>query len=137
VARLEKEVDTMRKSVVDLKDQIKFDQVERAEQLAVLRSHQADLQKARTETLEIASRAKFQVASYQETAKQAAADRDLRVTEKMEEIAAKAAVEAEVEKLKQEHASLVEQLDKLRNDFKSTLDANQKLVNRLKGGRSS
>ena len=67
----------------------------------------------------------------------AEATRDLRAAEKAAEIQAKADAEAEVEKLKQEHAALVEQLGKLRDDFKSTVDANRKAVARLKSASRS
>jgi len=108
-----------------------------AEQLAMLRAHHADLQKSRSETMEIAARAKLQVASVQEQAKLAEAARDVRAAEKTRVIEAKAAAEAEVEKLKQEHAQLVDQLEKLRHDFKATVDANRKLVDRIRAKRAS
>jgi chromosome segregation ATPase len=132
VESLEKQVSDARRQVVALKDQITLAQVAMDEDLAVIRARQADLQKARSETIEMATRAKLQVASTQEAAKQAEATRDLRTTEKMQEIAAKEAAEKEVEALKQAHAESVEQLDKLRSEFKATIDSNRKLVERLK-----
>jgi cell division protein FtsB len=137
VKTLEDDVVAMRKSVVDLKDTISLEQVTMADEIAALRSHAADLQKTRTDALEYASRAQLQRAATEEQAKAAESTRDLRVTEHKEEIAAKAAAEAEVENLKQEHATLTEQLDKLRDDFKKTVESNRRLVARLKGRRSS
>jgi len=137
VERLDGEVAKLQKDVVDLKDQITLEQGAMADQLSAIRAHQADLQKARSETIEIATRVKNQLASTQDAVKRAEATRNLRTTEKTQEIEAKAKAEAEVEKLKQVHAGLVEQLDKLRDDFKSTVDANRKLVGRLKAARSS
>jgi hypothetical protein len=137
VKTLEDDVKTMRKSIVELKDTISLEQVTMADQVAALRSHAADLQKTRTDAIEYATRAQLQAAATEEQAKAAEATRDLRVAEHKEEIAAKKAAEDEVENLKQEHATLTEQLDKLRNEFKKTVEANRKLVARLKGRRSS
>ncbi len=139
IANLENQVSKIEKDIAKLKDDIALEQEKMAEQLAVMRSHQADLQQARSSTAEIAASVKYQVAAMQEAAKRAEATRDLRGTEKTQEIAAKAAAEAEVEKLKQEHATLAEQLDKLRSDFKNTVDTNRRklLEMRAKPTRSS
>ena len=137
VATLESDVSTMTRNVVNLKDQIAHEQEAMNQQLAVTRAHQADLQKARSEWIEIASRDKYQVAAMQEAAKRAEATRDLRAAEKVQETEAKQAVEAEVEKLQQEHAELTEQLDKLRGEFKATVDENRKLMARLKAKKPS
>lgn len=137
VANLEKQVTDTRRQIVTLKDQIKLEQVTMLQEVAAIRSHAADLEKARSETFEIAARVNYQVVAMQEAAKRSEATKELRVAEKTQEIAAKAAAEKEVERLKQEHAALVERLDKLRNDFKATLDSNRKLVDRLKAKRAS
>jgi chromosome segregation ATPase len=137
VDQLEADLAKMEKGLVDLKDDITLEQKAMNDQLEVIRAHQADLQKARSETIEFASRVKLQLAAMQEAAKQSEAARDLRTTEKTQEIAAKAAAESEVEKLKRDHAELVDQLDKLRDQFKATADANRQLVGRLKSARAS
>ncbi len=137
VETLETEVATLKKNVVSLKDQIALEQEAMNQQLAATRAQQSDLQHARSEWIEIASRERFQVAAMQEAAKRAEATRDLRAAEKVQETAAKQAAEAEVEKLQQEHAQLTEQLDKLRGEFKATLDGNRKLMARLKARKPS
>jgi chromosome segregation ATPase len=137
VATLESDVASMTKNIVSLKDQIALEQQAMNQQLVATRAHQADLQKARSEWIEIASREAYQVAAMQEAAKRAEATRDLRAAEKVQETAAKQAAEAEVEKLQQEHAQLTEQLDKLRGDFKATVDENRKLMARLKAKKAS
>jgi chromosome segregation ATPase len=137
VATLENDFSTMTRDVVKLKDQIAHEQEAMSQQLAVTRAHQADLQKARSEWIEIASRDNYQVAAMQEAAKRAEATRDLRAAEKVQETAAMQAAEAEVEKLQQDHAQLTEQLDKLRGDFKATVDENRKLMARLKAKKPS
>jgi hypothetical protein len=137
VEKLEKDVAEAQKSLVALKDQISLDQVAMTDHLAVLRSYQADLQKARSESIEFATRAKYQLDSTLAAVKSAEATRDLRATEKTQEIKALADTQAEVEQLKQEHATLVEQLNTLRRDFKATVDSNRKIVERVKSARSS
>jgi chromosome segregation ATPase len=137
VEQLGKDVAATQKNIVDLKDQISSEQETMAEELTMLRAHKADLQKARTETIEIASRVKLQLSSMQEAAKRADATRDLRKTELAQETVAKANAENSVEKLKQEHAELVDELDKLRAEFKGTLESNRQLKGRLNSSRSS
>jgi hypothetical protein len=137
VATLESDVSANKKSVVTLKDQIVLEQEAMNRQLAATRAHQADLQKARSEWIEIVSREKYQVAAMQEAAKRAEATRDLRAAEKVQENAAKQVVEAEVQQLMLEHAQLTEQLDKLRGEFKATVDQNRKLMARLKAKKPS
>jgi chromosome segregation ATPase len=137
VANLETEVATMTKNVVSLKDQISLEQEAMNQQLAASRARQAGLQKLRSEWSEISSREANQVAAMQEAAKRAEATRDLRAAERVQEAAAKQAAEAEVEKLQQEHAQLTEQLDKLRGEFKATVDENRKLMARLKAQKPS
>ena len=132
VATLENDLSTMKRDIVKLKDGIALEQEAMNLKLAATRARQADLQKARSDGREMASREKNQVADMQHAAKRAEATRELRAAEKKQETAAKGVVEAEVEKLKQEHAQLTEQLDKLRDEFKTTVDENRKLMARLK-----
>jgi hypothetical protein len=133
----ERQLAEVTRKVALLKADIALEQRAMAEQLAVTRALQADLQKARSETIEIASRVKLQVASSQETARQAAATKDYRIKEKTQENEARLAAEGEVERLKQEHARLVDQLNQLQDKFKATVESNRKLLGRLKATRAS
>jgi hypothetical protein len=137
VENLENELATLRTNVTKLKDQIALEQYTMSEQLVLLRTQQSDLQKLRSQGLENASRAKFEVAGMQETAKRAEATRDLRSAEEMQERAALQASQKEVEELKQEDARLREQLGKLQADFKTTVDSNRKRLNDLKARKRS
>jgi hypothetical protein len=137
VENLENEFATLKKNITGLKDQISLEQHAMTEQLTLLRAQQSNLQKMRSEWLENSSRAKYEVGGMQETSKRAEANRDLRSTERMQEIAAMQAAEAQVEKLKQEHARLSEQLEKLQGDFKATVDGNRKLLEKLKAKKAS
>lgn len=137
VTSLEQQVAKATRDLALLKDEIALKQEETDQQLRVIRVQQADLQKARSETIEIASRVKLQVALMQESLKRAEATKDLRHKEHSQEVEAKAAAEREVETLKQEHAELVDQLDQLRSKFKATVESNRQLLARLKATKSS
>jgi len=137
VKKLQEDVKAARQDLVATKDQISRDQVAMAERIAMLRSRKVDVEKRLSETIEIATRLKLRLKATQDEIKQAEATRDLRAAEKTAEIAAKAAAEAEVEQLKQEHVTLVGELKQLRDQFKSTVDSNRKIVKRLQAARSS
>jgi chromosome segregation ATPase len=138
VANLKADVESLKadvakneRDIVALKDEITLEQKATAEQLAVLRSRQADAEKARTEMTEMATRVKFQLAGIEAAVKSAQAASELRLTEREAEKKALDAVEHDVEELKIEHADLVTQLDNLRSEFKDTLESNRQLVDRL------
>jgi cell division protein FtsB len=137
VSTLEADLARMKGDVMRLKDQISLGQETMNQALTVAYSHKSDLQKARSQSLESAARAGFQLADMREAAKRAEGTRDLRVAEKEQETTALATAEAEVEQLKQNHAQLTEQLEKLQSDFKATIDANRKLLDRLKAKKRS
>jgi cell division protein FtsB len=137
VENLENEFSTLKKNITGLKDQISLEQDAMTQHLTLLRTQQADLQKMRSQWIENAGRASYEVGGMRETAKRAEGDRDLRSTERMQEIAAMQAAEAQVEQLKQEHARLSEQLEKLQGDFKATVEGNRKLLERLKAKKAS
>jgi cell division protein FtsB len=137
VANLENEISTLKKNITGMKDQISLEQDTMREQLSMLRAQQSDLQKIRSEWIENSSRASYEVGGMKETAKRAEANRDLRANERMQEIAAMQTLETQVEQLKQEHARLTEQLNKLQGEFKTTVDSNRKLLENLKAKKPS
>ena len=112
-------------------DKINEEQIETDNDLAVLRGQQAELEKARSQVLEITSRLNLDLELLAVTIKQATVDRDFRATEKVAEIKAKADAEAEVEKLKSENADSLARLTELREKFKSALEANKSMVEKL------
>ncbi len=117
-----------------LKDQISQTQVQMGLDLATVRARQIALEKVRADTLEMASRAKLQLADYEASIKTAETARDQREAEKKAEVEAKAKAEAEVKELMSEHSRLTQQLTKLTNEFRTTLESNKKLIDRLKSG---
>ena len=112
-------------------DKINEEPIETDNDLAVLRGQQAELEKARSQVLEITSRLNLDLELLAVTIKQATVDRDFRATEKVAEIKAKADAEAEVEKLKSENADSLARLTELREKFKSALEANKSMVEKL------
>jgi chromosome segregation ATPase len=138
VATLNTQVEKLQTDVVEtqrqleaLKDQIGQTQVEMGLDLATVRSRQAALEKVRSDTLEMASRVKLQLADYEASIKTAETARDQREAEKKAEVDAKARAEAEVKQLASEHSRLTEQLTKLTQQFRTTLESNKRLIDRL------
>jgi chromosome segregation ATPase len=145
-ANLSAQVEKLQTDVVEtqgqleaLKDQISQTQVEMGYDLATVRARQAALEKVRSDTLEMASRVKLQLADYEASIKTAETAREQREAEKKAEAEAKARAEAEVAELKKEHARLTEQLTRLGKEFRTTLASNRRLVDRLlkSGGRQA
>jgi chromosome segregation ATPase len=100
--------------------------------LTVLAARQADVEKARSAVLEIATRVRIQLADVEATVKSALAHSEQRLADKNAEIKAKADAEASVEKLKGENGKMIARLNALRDKFKTTLQENKSLVERLK-----
>ena len=139
VEKLQTDVVETQRQLEALKDQIGQTQVEMGLDLATVRSRQAALEKVRSDTLEMATRVKLQLAGYEASIQTAQTARDQREAEKKAEVEAKAKAEAEVEELTSEHSRLTEQLTKLTNEFRTTLESNKRLVDRLlkSGGRQA
>ena len=139
VNQLQTDVVQAQRDLHALKDQISQTQVEMGYDLATVRARQAALEKVRSDTLEMASRVKLQLADYEASIQTAQTARDQREAEKKAEIDAKAKAEAEVAGLAKEHSRLTEQLTKLTNQFRTTLESNKRLVDRIlkSGGRQA
>ena len=131
VEELKGDVAKNERDIVALKDEITLEQKAATEHLAVLRSRQADAEKARSEMTEMATRVKLRLAGIEAAVKSARAARELRRAERESERKALDAAEHEAEDLKKEHADLVTQLENLRAEFKETLDSNRRLADRL------
>lgn len=113
------------------RDKIYEEQLETDNDIAVLRSQQAELEKSRSEVLELSTRVKLELELVNATIKQATSDREIRAAEKVAETKAKADAEADVEKLKSENAASLARLAELREKFKSTLEANKTMTEKL------
>jgi chromosome segregation ATPase len=131
VAKLEEDVAKNERDIVTLKDETTLEQESMGEQLAVLRSRQADAEKARSELTEMQKRVQYQLAGVEAALKNAQVTRDLRDAEKKTVTKEIADAEAGVKKLQEEHAELTAQLDRLRAEFKETLETNRELAAKL------
>ncbi len=137
VEKFQADVVQAQRQLADFKDQISRAQVEMGLDLATIQSRQAALEKVRSDTIEMASRVKLQLAGFEASVQTAQTARDQREAEKKAEIEAKAQAEAEVVRLTTEHSRLTGQLAKLSKEFRTTLASNKRLIDRLlkSGGR--
>jgi len=141
-AQIEKlQADTVdaQRQVDALKDRISEEQVAMGLDRVTFLSQQAAMEKVRSDTLEMATRVKLLLADSEASVKTAQTARDQREAEKKAEIEAKAKAEAEVAELVKQHSQLTAELTKLSNEFRTTLESNKRLVDRLlkSGGRSA
>ncbi len=137
VDKLEVDVAQAQRQLVAFKDQVGQAQVEMGLDVATIRSQQAAREKVRSDTIEMATRVKLQLAGFEASVQTAQTARDQREAEKKAEIEAKAQAEAEVVRLTTEHSRLTGQLAKLSKEFRTTLASNKRLIDRLlkSGGR--
>lgn len=131
VAKLETDVRGTERSFRELKDRTSMQQAETQKTLTVFQVRLSDVEKARSEQQETATRVTIQVADIEANVKAATALREERLAEKKAEIKGKADAESSVERLKAENTKMVARLTSLRTKFKTTLAENKALVNRL------
>jgi len=131
VDKLEADINTAQRTLQALKDQTYNQQHAMEVQVTALHAARSDFEKVRAEALESVSRVKLQIEDVGATLKSAQAHSQQRLAEKKAETEAKAKAEADVEKLKGENAELLAKLTTLRDRFKTTLQENKKLVERL------
>ncbi len=81
--------------------------------------------------IEIKRDVQLQLETIAAALKDAEVARDHRIAEKTAEIQAKADAEKSVDKLQGENSELMTQLQRLRGEFKATLEDNRKMVDRL------
>ena len=139
VEKFQVDVAQAQRQIEALKDQIGQAQVEMGLDLATIQSHQVALEKVRSDAIEMATRAQLQLADFQASVEKGQTARDQREAEKQAAIQAKAEAEAEVERLASEHSRLTEQMTELSDQFRSTLESNRRLIDRLlnSGGRQA
>jgi chromosome segregation ATPase len=131
IVKLEEDIARNEHEIVALKDEIGLEQTAMGTQIAFLRSRQADAEKARSEMTEMQKRVKYQLAGLEAALKNAQTTREFRDAEKKTVTKQIADAEDEVKKLQEEHADLTAQLERLRSEFKETLESNRELADRL------
>jgi hypothetical protein len=130
-AKLDADVKTAQHGLQELKDQTYKQQNVTENSLTVAHQRESDKQKALAEQIEATTRVGFQLADAEANLKAAEAHKELRIAEKKAETEEKAKAEAEVEQLKKEREERIAELTALREKFKSTLDENRSMVQRL------
>ena len=131
VARLETQVVANEKKILDLQDQIAFEQTAMDRDRTVIRTQLAAVERARSATIEIKRDLQLQLETIAAALKNAEVARDHRIAEQTAEIQAKADAEKNVDQLQGENSELMTQLQRLRGEFKTTLEDNRKMVDRL------
>jgi chromosome segregation ATPase len=99
--------------------------------LAVLRTRIADVEKRESTSREALERIKLQIATLEESTKDAQLTVATRLQEKADTMKAVADTEQLVKSLEAAVQSRLDQLDNLRNTFLTTMEENRKMLNRL------
>jgi hypothetical protein len=140
--KIQKQVDELdnqvAKAKADLRGLVDQEYLQRhktQEELTALQQRQAEVEKAKSQVLEIATRVKYQLETVSATLKQAQADVQQRQAEKEAETKAKADAEALVEKLKGENKESRDKLAGLQDQFRKTLQQNKEMVEKLRAQR--
>lgn len=100
------------------KDQITLQQESTDREITRLRARQADVERARSQTAEILSRAQIELATLQTVVKNAQLDRDRRLAEKEAEDKAFATAKAELTSLQESNAQMLSRIADLREKFR-------------------
>jgi len=135
VAQLEKDVLKNEEDIRAWNDKIGLEQEALGQTQTVLLAQIANVERTKAETVAIQADVKVRLERLQAAVKNAERARDLRLAEKESETKGKASAEMLVGELSGQNAELMEQLTQLRNDFKSTLESNQVLVDRINKAR--
>jgi chromosome segregation ATPase len=128
VVQLTDDVQTTRAKIVEIKDQTNVLQEQMDKELTVIRSSQLDVERVSSNIKEILARVQYQLATLQETVKNAEAAAKQRSDEKVAEQKALDNAKADVQTLKSQNHELTNRLTGLRNEFKSTLNHNASLI---------
>ncbi len=134
VAKLEGQLDQTRHEIADLLDQTSQTQEQVDREFTVLRARQTDVEKARSDIQDTLAHVQYELANVQETVKNAQVALGHREAELQAENQALAASRSEVQTLVADTRQLMGRLTTLRNDFKTTYQANLEMLGKL--GRS-
>lgn len=134
--KLTEEVAKNEQEIRTLKDRIYLEQHSLGEHQAALQSELADVERAKAETIEIQSAIEIQLKQLAVAIQSAEVARDRRTAEKQAETEGKAKAEQEVAELSAQNSQLMDELTALRNDFKSILESNKAMVDRVNKARA-
>ena len=131
VAKLEDDLKTTQEQIVKVKDESILVQEQMVRDLAVTGSRQTNMEGVKSNIREILSRAQYQLATLQETVKNAEQTAQQCAAEKVAEQRTLDAVKAEVATLKVQHSELMNRLTSLRKELKTTLKASLDMLDML------
>jgi chromosome segregation ATPase len=137
IAKLEADVAKAESDVQDMKDRIGLEQRATAEDLEVTRAKLAEVYRARTEVTETQERVKLEMEDVQAAVKSAGTELEQRKANQEAEKKALADAKDEVTRLQAETSDLMNELAKLREEFKSTVASNRKLLEQLNARRTA
>jgi hypothetical protein len=119
-----------------IKTEVDAEQVQKDKDLMVLRRKISALETAEADTREILTRVKSQLAEVQLGQKNAEAEKAQREKEKADLEKTLADTQADSKKLQDQNASLLDQLNKLHEEFTGTVAENRRMIQQMYGGRT-
>lgn len=131
IETLEADVAKNEHDIAALQDQIALEQLASREQQSVLGGKLADMERAKAETIEAQSAVNVQVAMLQQALAKATLAREEREKEQTSETEGLAAARRSVDELKATNSELMNELNQLRDEFKTLLESNKVLVDRM------
>jgi chromosome segregation ATPase len=130
VDKLTDDIQTTRNQIVKTNDDTALLQKQMHHELTVIHAKQSDVERVSSGVKEIMARVQNQLATLEETVKNAEATAKQRSDEKVAEQKALDDTKAEVETLKNQNTDLTNRLTGLRNEFNTTRNANVNLLGR-------
>lgn len=130
-AKLEGAIAAAQASIQQLKNETFMVQFATQNDLTTLEIRQSDAEKARSQVIEMLTRVKLQLDGTGATDESASANKEQRLADRISEREATDKLIAEVDVLKSQNAELLERLTSLRDAFKTTLQSNKEMVERL------
>jgi len=130
VEELEEQLNETKLQILRSKDETVGLQEQTDTELAVINARQSDVQRNASSNREILSRIQYELATVQATVQTAEKERKAWIAEKAAETQALEQARAEVEELQAKDEELRQRLTGLRNQFKTTLQANRENTER-------
>ncbi|WP_406698867.1 hypothetical protein V5E97_08275 [Singulisphaera sp. Ch08] len=131
IETLEGDVAKNQLAIAELQDQIALEQLASEEQQAALRSRVADVERAKAEAIQLQTGVQVQLEMLKQAVAKAGIARDDRTKEQMNETAGLAEARKNVDELKAANSELLNELTQLRDEFKSLLESNKTVVERM------
>jgi chromosome segregation ATPase len=131
VTKLQNDLKTTQDKIVKAKDETILVQEQMVRDLAVTGSRQTNMERVKSNIREILSRGQYQLATLQETVKNAEQTAQQRAVEIVAEQKTLDAAKAEVETLNVQNSELMNRLTSLRKELKTTMKASLDMLDKL------